>query len=454
MMRVPFLALLFSYAVAYRRGAHHGGFLVPRLPLRQTLRNHLNVQYHATLEVGGQRIDRAILDTGSFELLVVSKQCKQCRDAPYDPNSSATFRPGPNASEIITHEFGSGPTESQMGYEQIQIGTLAATNQTFFQIVGHKIKAMNQSDSFTAIVGIGPPNPNATERSLLTGFGVSEFSLCLQRSPLAPGWLTWGGGLTAFQKKQSMELRVIGKRHWAVSMRNLLPNIKMSPEQQTAAGTLLCQRGCAAVLDSGTSLISAPSHALQGLELLLPRLEENCSNFPDLPDLELELDGYRLTLPPEAYVMRLSGKFVDDVSLVEQLYIKPQHLTVPDQCFYGFLTMNAHTDYGPLWVLGMPFFRHFHTTFDISSNSGTRRIWIAEASDACEPLPTPGNRSGSGDDKYEGIGVYPKVVVVQRQEPQMQDTLKGKSPKRLRAPLAVDAKSLRRPVLPALNLGL
>lgn len=438
--------------------------MVPGLPLRQTLRNHMNVQYHATLEVGGQRVDRAILDTGSFELLVVSKQCRQCLDPPYDPNASATFRPGPNASEKIKHEFGSGPTESLKGYERIKIGALAATNQTFFQIIGHRIKAMNQSDSFNAIVGIGPPNPNATEESLLTGFGISEFSLCLQRSPLAPGWLTWGGGLTPFQKKQSLELRVIGKRHWAVSMRHLLPKIKMSPEQRTAAGTLLCERGCAAVLDSGTSLISAPSHALQGLELLLPKLEENCSNFQDLPELELELDGYRITLPPDAYVMRLSGKFVDFLSFREQLYIKPQHLTVPDQCFYGFLTMNAHTDYGPLWVLGMPFFRYFHTTFDISSNNGTsnnatsnngtRRIWIAEASDACEPLATPGVRSGTGDDKYDGVGVYPKVVVVQRQEPQTQEPIQGKSPKRLRAPLAVDGKSLQRPVLPDLSFGL
>jgi len=428
--------------------------MAPVLPFRQQLTNHMNVQYHATLEVGDQRVDRAILDTGSFELLVVSKHCRQCRDAPYDPNASATFRPAPNASKIVTHEFGSGPTESLKGYEHIEIGALAAKNQTFFQIVGHEIKAMNESDSFNAIVGIGPPNPNATEESLLTGFGISEFSLCLQRSPLAPGWLTWGGELTALQKKQSLELRVIGKRHWAVSMRHLLPNIKLSPEQRAAAGTLLCERGCAAVLDSGTSLISAPSHALQGLEMLLPKLEEDCSNFPDLPELELELDGYRLTLPPEVYVMRLKGKFVDALSVWDQLYIKPQHLAVPDQCFYGFLTMNAHTDYGPLWVLGMPFFRHFHTTFDLSSSNGTRRIWIAEASDACEPLPTQGVRSGTGDGKYKGVGVYPKVVVVQRQEPNIQAAVKGKPPTQLRAPFTIEAKSLRRPMLPALSFGL
>uniref|UniRef100_A0A7S0F864 Peptidase A1 domain-containing protein n=1 Tax=Pyrodinium bahamense TaxID=73915 RepID=A0A7S0F864_9DINO len=255
---------------------------------------------------------------------------------------------------------------------------------------------------------------------------------------MAPGWLTWGG-LSVEQKRSFAELKVVGQHHWAVSMRHLLPGMKLSPEQQAAAGTLFCERGCAAILDSGTSLISAPSHALKGLELLLPKLHSNCSNLKELPDLKLELDGHRIRLPPEAYVMRLGGSFVNAMSVWEKLYMKPS-LALPDQCFYGFLSMDAHTDFGPLWVLGMPFFRYFHVTFGLARNVTDRRIWLAEATDDCTPLPLEGSDTGAaqGDPKYSGTGVYPKIVVVQRHQVRRRADAH-------RQVLTVDAGSLRLP---------
>jgi len=222
-------------------------------------------------------------------------------------------------------------------------------------------------------------------------------------------------------------------------MQSILPAVRLSPEQRAAAGALLCGRGCVAVLDSGTSLISAPSHALQGLELLLPELQRDCSNFEELPDLALELDGRLVTLPPESYVLRLGGRFVDALSVWERLHIKP-NLTVPDQCFYGFLNMDAHTDFGPLWVLGMPFFRIFHVTFGLAPDAKDRRVWLAEASDKCDPLPLRLNRSNEshGSALYKGVGVYPKVVVAQEHAAVRRAAA-------ARRPLTVDAASLRLP---------
>mmetsp|Transcript_48843 Transcript_48843/g.156207 ORF Transcript_48843/g.156207 Transcript_48843/m.156207 type:complete len:450 (+) Transcript_48843:19-1368(+) len=413
-------------------------------PYRQRLDNLLNTQYHGAVDVGGQRV-RAVLDTGSFELLVASAQCENCVNPPYDPNASSTFQPAANASDTVVHTFGSGPTESLRGYERVEIGPLVASNQTFFQIVEHNITAMNDHRSFNAIVGIGPESINSTEDSLLRNLNITEFSVCLEREPLAPGWLTWGGGLSAAQKRQSVELRVVGRRHWAVSMRHLLPAMQLSAAQRAAAGTLLCERGCAAILDSGTSLISAPSHSLQGLELLLPKLHENCSNFEELPDLELELDGRRISLPPEAYVMRITGAFLNALSVWKRLHIKPE-LTAVGQCFYGFTRLDAHTDYGPLWVLGMPFFRFFHVTFGLAPRIEDRRIWLAEAGADCGPLALRAEGAGGAersDALYRGPGVYPKVIVAQR------STRRHTSGPR--QPLEVDASELR---LPAFSGGL
>jgi len=405
---------------------------------RQRLENRLNTQYHGEVEVGGQRV-AAILDTGSFDLLVLSAGCAECPDPPYDPSASSTFRAAPNASTPVVHSFGSGPTRSLRGYERVRLGPYVVQNQTFFQVVSHNISALNESGAFNAIVGIGPQDGSGSSApSLLTNLGVAEFSVCLERAPLAPGWLTWGGPGPA-ARRHSVELRVIGRRHWAVQMQRFLPDVELSEEQHAAAGMLLCARGCAAVLDSGTSLISAPSHALRGLELLLPTLHENCSNFGELPDLELELDGNTVRLPPAAYVMRLGGRFLDALSVWERLHIRP-NLTLPDQCFYGFLRLNAHTDFGPLWVLGMPFFRIFHVTFGLAPEAADRRIWLAGAADDCEPLPLELNASAAPREspRYRGVGVHPKVVVAQERRAARRATA-------ARRPLTVDAPSLRMP---------
>lgn len=405
---------------------------------RQRLENRLNTQYHGEVEVGGQRLV-AILDTGSFDLLVTSARCAECASPGYDPNASSTFRAGPNSSEVVVHSFGSGPTHSVRGYERVEIGPYVADNQTFFEIVSHNISAMNRSGAFNAIVGIGPQDGNSSSPSLLTTLGVHEFSVCLEPKPLAPGWLTWGG-LGEEEKRSAVELKVIGRHHWAVRMQHILPDVNLSASQRAAAGTLLCAKGCVAVLDSGTSLISAPSHALQGLELLLPPLNRNCSNFDDLPDLELELDGRIVRLPPDSYVMRLKGTFLEAMAVWKRLHIKP-NLTTPDQCFYGFMNMDAHTDFGPLWILGMPFFRIFHVTFGLAPDVKDRRIWLAKASEKCDPLPLRLNKSNvsHGSPVYRGVGVYPKVIVVQEHQQVAHRAFAR------RQPLTVDAASLRLP---------
>jgi len=395
----------------------------------------MNVQYHGSLHIGGQEVT-AILDSGSFELLVMSERCGGCTNPPYNSNNSETFRA---EGEVVRHDFASGPTLSMRGYEQVTVGPLSAPNQTFYEILKHNITSLN-SGSFDTIAGIGPEDPNSTRPSLLSSFGVSEYSICLGRESLSPGWLTWGSDLSPAQKKESVELEVVGKRHWAVAMTGVLPVMPLSGKQEKAAGTLFCERGCAAILDSGTSLLTAPSHALRGLELLLPALHQNCSNFEDLPDLQIVLDGHKLLLPPESYVMRLGSSMVDSLSMSvwEKLHFKPDlAAALGGQCFYGFLGMDIHTDFGPLWILGMPFFRQFHATFGLAKKVEDRRIYLSSPSDNCDPLPLDASKEDENDPEYEGAAIYPKVVVAQ--------TKRESRRVRSRQPMTIDAASIRLP---------
>jgi len=404
------------------------------LPFRQRLENYHNVQYHTMIQIGGQNVS-GIMDTGSFEIVVVSTRCGQCPDPEYNHSESRTYV---DEGTIRKHTYGSGPTRSRMGYEHISVGPLVAWNLTFYEILDHNISALDDA-SFDAIVGIGGAGePDQEHESLLEKLHVQEYSVCLEPGDRNPGWLTWGGDLPTASRDRSwsLEMPVIGEHHWAVALTGVYPvGLDLPAAQQDAAGTLLCRDGCAAVLDSGTSLIAAPSYALQGLAFIVPQVHENCSNFEDMPTLELHLGGRRVLLPPEAYVFRLTGTLAEAQSVWEILHFKPKIQNV-DECVMAFMPMDRRTAWGPLWIFGMPFFRTYHVQFD--AREAQRRVWVSNQDADCMPQPLEGESVPGDitDDKP-----FPDMQVFKQ--------VRRHAPARPRAkePLTIPAKALLPPRL-------
>ncbi|CAK9009715.1 unnamed protein product [Durusdinium trenchii] len=109
----------------------------------------------------------------------------------------------------------------------------------------------------------------------------------------------------------------------------------------------VCQHGCAAIVDSGTSLIAAPASALMELGHLIGQIKEDCdcSNLHELPNLRFNLDGQELELPPQAYVMRVVGASVEADSIWDLLFFKPKIRKV-DSCMPAFMEMDMNTQLG------------------------------------------------------------------------------------------------------------
>ncbi|CAK0797009.1 unnamed protein product, partial [Prorocentrum cordatum] len=97
---------------------------------RQVMVNIGDIEYVSYLHVGGQTI-AGILDTGSFELVVFSTECKTCGTAAkYNPKLSKTHKPG---ALMTVQSYGSGDTYSWEAKDTVSIGPFDAKNQTFWE---------------------------------------------------------------------------------------------------------------------------------------------------------------------------------------------------------------------------------------------------------------------------------------------------------------------------------
>jgi hypothetical protein len=354
-----------------------GSFRRPKGMETQTLYNHQNVQYAAELTIGGQPI-MGIMDTGSFELLVRSTRCQMCAHPtpPYDHEKSKTYRKN---GTTVQHVFGSGPCISMMGYDEVCVGQMCSPSQAFWEITAHQIPVMDQA-KFAAIVGIGPQYGFGNkERTLLMSYGIDEFSVCLQKENGADGFLTWGPIASEETKKAHFRTAPsIGEFHWTATMNQVYFG-------ETPKGVSpVCPVGekCAAIIDSGTSLIAAPYAHLVQLSSMIPPINEDCSNLHELPTLHFLLNNEDYTLPPSAYVMRIKGGILEAKNVWDILFFKPK-ITKVNMCMPAFMTMDFEDEHGPMWIMGMPFFRYYHSSF----NRDKREMYFAAAGPKCEPEP-------------------------------------------------------------------
>jgi hypothetical protein len=328
-----------------------------------TLNNYNNVQYSAPFTVGGQELP-VIYDTGSFDIIVLSTLCSECAQihSVYDRAKSSSFS---SAGGVETEfYFGSGSVVSRKAFEDVILGRLHAGLSTpqapFWQVVSHQIAVWNENAKFSGIVGLGPSDRipegygagSNPEKTLLAQLGVTRFAICLGRGAVsAPGFLTlWRAGAPVPGTFLSMP--VMSDAHWGVRMTDVrLAGVSFKDP---------CVPSCQAIIDSGTSLIAVPKSASGLISAISAKINKDCSNMHDLPMLELSLGGHQVRLPPSVYVIKRWGG---------------------TECGHGFMVIEKTSFIGPVWVLGMPFLRYYHTIFDRSIQA--KKIHIAPSNPSC-----------------------------------------------------------------------
>eukprot|EP00448_Togula_jolla_P001721 CAMPEP_0170607272 /NCGR_PEP_ID=MMETSP0224-20130122/20963_1 /TAXON_ID=285029 /ORGANISM="Togula jolla, Strain CCCM 725" /LENGTH=506 /DNA_ID=CAMNT_0010932421 /DNA_START=60 /DNA_END=1580 /DNA_ORIENTATION=+ len=411
---------------------------------REPLHNNRDVSYSVLLKVGGQSLS-VIPDTGSFDLLVFSALCEyECGNKGdlYDDSKSRTYSKGTVYNQ---HKFGSGETMSNEAYDDILIGTNQAAHQVFWEVYDAEMPIL-QAGGFQGILGLGPPESSVRmaeadaesvqtqlaqlekegsatpeQRTIVKNFvsvaehakkaeslaenlALKSFSFCLGRAPGSQGYLIWQDHVET-DMSLFTTVKVKGDMYWSTELRNV--ELGAPPSEPNGKKTPLgCSaEACSAVLDTGTSLIVAPEKAAAQVEEALEKwrqLSGDCSDLSSLPNLNFEMGGKPFTLPPEAYVGDVEGN-LDSMSPFAMRYL-PQLQKLRQQrmlrgnesapggvCVPLLMVTNIPSPEGPVWIMGMPFFREYYSMFQLDQTKSGRptaeSMSFSPATSDCWPTP-------------------------------------------------------------------
>lgn len=402
--------------------------------LRQNLLNMGDVQYTAEMVIGGQKL-QAILDSGSFDLLVFSERCQYCGDRRtlYDDDKSSSYKRGQHKL-VMEHNFGSGSTESMAAFETIKFDTLKDEAQAFWEVYDAYMPILYDS-SFQAIAGIGPPassvsmargdlaqmkkelatttaNDTALDKmedevasyekivdftreqhNLLENLDMQTFSICLGDDAGSDGTFIWRDDSPTQLAEAFVQVPVVGDLYWSAEMTGAqLGGVDASAVSLGCSSRRRASRRCSAVLDTGTSLIVGPRDAVDEIEAVVKKWAGDCSDLSDLPNFQFKLGGKEFSLPPSSYVGEVCGDYGDLDDDMRRLLPHLEQALSRDDCACVAMVMSEDvpSEYGPMWILGLPFFRKYYTSFQLGAVGDEGKpmaesMSFALADDRCHP---------------------------------------------------------------------
>ncbi|PNT72445.1 aspartic proteinase oryzasin-1 isoform X1 [Brachypodium distachyon] len=223
------------------------------------LKNYMNAQYFGQIGVGCPPQNfTVVFDTGSSNIWVPSAKCifsLACYFHPkYVSRWSSTYKENGTPASI---HYGSGAIYGFYSEDQVTIGNLVVKNQEFIETTyEHGFTFL--AAKFDGILGLGfkeisvegsdPVWYNMIDQGLVKE---KSFSFWLNRDANdgEGGEIVFGGSDPKHYKGSHTYTRVTRKAYWQFEMGDFLIGGK---------STGICVDGCAAIADSGTSLIAGP----------------------------------------------------------------------------------------------------------------------------------------------------------------------------------------------------
>jgi len=325
----------------------------------------------APVQFGGQTFDLT-LDTGSTVLWVSSVTCASpacAKHRNYNSSSSATFSTFTPATDFEI-EYGSGSIGGYLATETISMGNLRIENQ-LFGVVEREDGSTFDNAQWSGLLGLAYPALAAFENheagnmrpffdSIIESKQLNEnaFSFWLVRSTVSPPMFFLGAPPPQYYQGVLEFFDVIDKYYWTLHLEDILVD-------GVSLGLCPPPRKCRAVVDSGTTYMSAPTADLPAiLTALTGSTASSACQHVNNKTITYVLDGGRaLTLEPEFYFTKSS---------------------VSEFCKTKYIGLDVEAPHGPVHIFGDVLFRKYFIHFDRDHD----RVGFAVAKQNVDPNPS------------------------------------------------------------------
>jgi len=321
------------------------------------IHNYMDAQYYGPITIGTPAQDfNVVFDTGSSNLWVPSAQCSildiACKlHSKYDSSASSSYVKNGSTFAI---QYGSGSLSGIVSQDTVTVGTATAKGQLFAEALKEPGMAFVAA-KFDGIMGMGFPSISVNHitpvfQSLFAQkqLGNNLFSFYLNRDEDASlGGVLDLGEINADHYTGDIKYHdVVEATYWTLDM----DSVGYGGED-----TNTCTKGsCTTIIDSGTSLIAAPTDAAKKINELIGatpvesgEYAVDCSTIDSMKDITFTLSGV-----PYA----LSGKD----------YILKETVLGQTTCISGFMGMDIPGHDG-MWILGDVFMGRYFTVFDVAN---------------------------------------------------------------------------------------
>ncbi|XP_022861870.1 aspartic proteinase oryzasin-1-like isoform X2 [Olea europaea var. sylvestris] len=254
------------------------------------LKNYLDAQYYGEITIGSPPQNfTVIFDTGSSNLWVPSSKCYfslACYfHSKYKASKSSTYTK--NGKPCSIH-YGSGSISGHFSQDNVGVGDVVVKDQVFIEATKEPSLTFLIA-KFDGIIGLGFQEISVGDQvpvwySMVDQGLVDEpvFSFWLNRDPEAEegGEIVFGGVDPKHYKGNHSYVPVTQKGYWQFKMGDfLIGNLS----------TGFCKGGCAAIVDSGTSLLAGPTtvvtqinHAIGAEGVVSMECKEIASQYGDM----------------------------------------------------------------------------------------------------------------------------------------------------------------------------